>query len=37
MENAQRRLMSHGMFLFLLGLLSGFAETSFANVRMVRA
>src|SRR5215469_13996081 len=34
MENAQRRLMWHGMFLFLLGLLSGFAETSFANTRM---
>ena len=34
MENAQRRLMWHGMFLFLLGLLTGFAEASFANVRM---
>lgn len=34
MENAQRRLMWHGMFLFLLGLLSGFAESSFTNVRM---
>jgi len=26
--------MWHGMFLFLLGLLTGFAETHFANVRM---
>ena len=34
MENTQRRLMSHGMFLFLLGLLTGFAESSFSNVRM---
>src|SRR5215471_16362542 len=34
MENTQHRLMWHGMFLFLLGLLSGFAETSFANTRM---
>ena len=34
MENAQRRLMWHGMFLFLLGLFTGFAESSFANVRM---
>ena len=34
MENAQRRLMWHGMFLFLLGLFIGFAESSFANVRM---
>jgi (hydroxyamino)benzene mutase len=34
MENAQRRLMWHGMFLFLLGLLTGFAEAKFANVRM---
>ena len=34
MDNAQRRLMWHGMFLFLLGLLTGFAETKFANVRM---
>jgi hydroxylaminobenzene mutase len=29
-----RRLMWHGMFLFLLGLLTGFAETHFVNVRM---
>jgi (hydroxyamino)benzene mutase len=34
MENTQRRLMWHGMFLFLLGLLTGFAESNFANVRM---
>src|SRR5579872_6164587 len=34
MENTQRRLMWHGMFLFLLGLLTGFGEGSFANVRM---
>jgi len=34
MKDAQRRLMWHGMLLFLLGLLAGFAETSFANVRM---
>jgi hydroxylaminobenzene mutase len=29
-----RRLMWHGMLLFLLGLLTGFAEPRFANVRM---
>jgi hydroxylaminobenzene mutase len=29
-----RRLMWHGMFLFLLGLLTGFAEQHFANIRM---
>ena len=34
MESANRRLMWHGMFLFLLGLLTGFAETHFTNVRM---
>ena len=34
MKNVQRRLMWHGMFLFLLGLLTGFAEARFANVRM---
>jgi hydroxylaminobenzene mutase len=34
MEHANRRLMWHGMFLFLLGLLTGFAEQHFANVRM---
>jgi hydroxylaminobenzene mutase len=34
MVNTDRRLMWHGMFLFLLGLLTGFAETHFTNVRM---
>ena len=34
MENTKRRLMWHGMFLFLLGLLTGFVEQRFANVRM---
>jgi (hydroxyamino)benzene mutase len=34
MEHTGRRLMWHGMFLFLLGLLTGFAEQRFANVRM---
>lgn len=34
MECANRRLMFHGMFLFLLGLLTGFAEQHFANMRM---
>ena len=34
MENTNRRLMWHGMFLFLIGLFTGFAETHFANVRM---
>ena len=34
MNPANRRLMWHGMFLFLLGLLTGFAETKFANMRM---
>jgi len=34
MENANRRLMWHGMFLFLLGLITGFLEQHFANVRM---
>ena len=34
MENTSRNLMWHGMFLFLLGLLTGFAEQHFANVRM---
>jgi hydroxylaminobenzene mutase len=33
-EYASRRLMWHGMFLFLLGLFTGFAEPRFANVRM---
>ena len=34
MENSKRRLMWHGMFLFLLGLLTGFVEQRFANVHM---
>jgi (hydroxyamino)benzene mutase len=33
-EDSNRRLMWHGMCLFLLGLLTGFAEQRFANVRM---
>ena len=34
MEISHRRLMWHGMFLFLLGLLTGFVEQRFTNVRM---
>jgi hydroxylaminobenzene mutase len=34
MEGSHRRLMWHGMLLFLIGLLTGFAEQHFANVRM---
>jgi hydroxylaminobenzene mutase len=34
MEYTNRRLMWHGMFLFLIGLLTGFAEQQFANTRM---
>ncbi len=34
MDTANRRLMWHGMLLFLLGLLTGFAESHFTNVRM---
>src|SRR6202790_1025081 len=34
MESMNRRLMWHGMFLFLIGLLTGFAEQHFANIRM---
>ncbi len=34
MEDAKRRLLWHGMFLFLLGLLTGFAEQNFNNPRM---
>ena len=33
-EGNDRRLMFHGMLLFLVGLLTGFAEQHFANVRM---
>jgi hydroxylaminobenzene mutase len=32
--DARRRLIWHGMFLFLLGLLTGFVEQSFSNPRM---
>jgi (hydroxyamino)benzene mutase len=34
MENLNRRLMWHGMLMFLLGLFTGFAESHFTNVRM---
>lgn len=34
MDITNRRLMWHGMFLFLLGLLTGFVEQRFTNVRM---
>ncbi len=34
MERTNRSLMWHGMCLFLLGLVTGFAEQHFANVRM---
>ncbi len=34
MECTNRRLMWHGMFLFLIGLLTGFVEQHFANTRM---
>ncbi len=34
MNESNRRLMWHGMFLFLLGLLTGFIEPRFANIRM---
>jgi (hydroxyamino)benzene mutase len=34
MEDSKRRLLWHGMFLFLLGLITGFVEQKFANPRM---
>ena len=34
LEHTNRRLMWHGMCLFLLGLVTGFVEQRFANVRM---
>jgi hydroxylaminobenzene mutase len=34
MENSRRQLLWHGMFLFLLGLLTGFFEQKFNNPRM---
>jgi len=37
MEDSKRRLLWHGMFLFLLGLLTGLVETKFRNTRMALA
>ncbi|HET8889102.1 MAG TPA: hydrogenase [Candidatus Angelobacter sp.] len=37
MDDSKRRLIWHGMFLFLLGLLTGFVETKFINQRMALA
>ncbi len=37
MEDSKRKLIWHGMFLFLLGLLTGFVETKFTNQRMALA
>jgi (hydroxyamino)benzene mutase len=34
MQNADRRLMAHGMFLFLIGLVTGLQERRFKNMRM---
>lgn len=34
MDDSKRRLIWHGMFLFLLGLLTGLVEPRFVNVRM---
>jgi len=34
MQDVKRQLIWHGMFLFLLGLLTGLVETQFANPRM---
>jgi len=34
MDDSKRRLLWHGMFLFLLGLVTGLLETQFANPRM---
>src|SRR5689334_22332586 len=34
MDDSKRKLLWHGMFLFLLGLLVGFFEQKFANPRM---
>ena len=36
-EDTKRRLVWHGMFLFLLGLVTGFAEPHFRNLRMALA
>ena len=37
MEESKRRLLWHGMFLFLLGLLTGLVEQKFKNTRMALA
>jgi (hydroxyamino)benzene mutase len=37
MDDGKRKLIWHGMFLFLLGLLTGFVETKFTNQRMALA
>lgn len=34
MQDAKRRIIWHGIFLFLLGLFTGLVETQFSNVRM---
>ena len=34
MEDPRRRLLWHGIFLFMLGLLAGFVEQQFINPRM---
>lgn len=34
MDDSKRRLLWHGMFLFLLGLITGFVEPKFINPRM---
>ncbi|TLY49205.1 MAG: hydrogenase [Gammaproteobacteria bacterium] len=34
MDDSRRRLLWHGMFLFLLGLVTGLVETRFSNTRM---
>jgi (hydroxyamino)benzene mutase len=34
MDDSRRRLLWHGMFLFLIGLLTGFVEVKFRNPRM---
>ena len=34
MDDSKRKLWRHGMLLFLIGLLTGLAETTFTNVRM---
>ncbi len=34
MDDSKRKLIWHGMFLFLLGLLTGFVEQKFVNPRM---